>query len=219
MVIDSVTHCFILTDNFQPICLLARVSEMEKFIPPPPDFAANIPVQEFGGIIASSEKHRLEAENRRKQVDVDDQGRFVYHMQGKQADIIEEEQPSDWHQRHETLESLRLKLGSRKNKGLLDQVIVAAEPVKQIKQATPNEDRVVQQKNEVHHQPDLMRSTGVVTKDFNPFMVTKKDSDYPLRIDIPPKLWRKNKLYRIRDCFYADDGSFLYRVPGIDRLS
>lgn len=197
---------------------MTHVSEMEKFIPPPPDFAANIPVQEFGGIIASSEKHRLEAENRRKQVDVDEQGRFVYHMVGKTADIIDEEQPSKSHHRHDTMESFRLKLDSRKKKEPLDQIIAAAEPMKQIEQVPTDKDESVQQRKE-DHLPDLMSDTGVVSKDFNPFMAYKKDPDYPLRIDIPQKLWKRNKLYRIRDCFYADDGSFLYRVPGIERLS
>ena len=33
-------------------------------------------------------------------------------------------------------------------------------------------------------------------------------------IKIPRKLWKKNKLYKVSDCFYDDDGEFLYRVPG-----
>ncbi|CAO1442662.1 unnamed protein product [Diamesa serratosioi] len=33
-------------------------------------------------------------------------------------------------------------------------------------------------------------------------------------IRIPRKLWKKDKLYKVSDCFYDDDGEFLYRVPG-----
>lgn len=34
-------------------------------------------------------------------------------------------------------------------------------------------------------------------------------------IKIPKKLWKKGKLYKVDDCFYDDDGEFLYRVPGL----
>lgn len=33
-------------------------------------------------------------------------------------------------------------------------------------------------------------------------------------IVIPRKLWKKGKTYQVDDCFYDDDGEFLYRVPG-----
>lgn len=32
---------------------------------------------------------------------------------------------------------------------------------------------------------------------------------------IPRKLWKSGKLFKVRDCFYDDDGEFLYRVPGM----
>ncbi|XP_037813871.1 uncharacterized protein LOC119605003 [Lucilia sericata] len=35
------------------------------------------------------------------------------------------------------------------------------------------------------------------------------------RIHIPRKLWRKGATYRANDCYYDDDGEFLYRVPGM----
>lgn len=191
---------------------------MEKFLPPPPDFAATIRVKEFSSIITSSEKYQVEAEKHRKQVDVDDQGRFIYHMAGKAADVINEEQPSNIESKHHTLESFRLKIESNKHKTSVDHIIEAAKPMKQIEQAPARISEPVQQQKEKHHQLDLMSGTGVVSKDFNPHMAYKVDRDYPLRINIPEKLWKKDKLYRIRDCFYADDGSFLYRVPGIENL-
>lgn len=33
-------------------------------------------------------------------------------------------------------------------------------------------------------------------------------------IRIPKKLWKKDQIYKVNDCYYADDGEFLYRVPG-----
>lgn len=36
------------------------------------------------------------------------------------------------------------------------------------------------------------------------------------KIRIPKKEWKKGKIYKINDCFYSDDGEFLYRVPGLD---
>lgn len=34
-------------------------------------------------------------------------------------------------------------------------------------------------------------------------------------IEIPKKVWKEGKLYKVGDCFYSDDGEFLYRVPGL----
>jgi len=39
--------------------------------------------------------------------------------------------------------------------------------------------------------------------------------DIKEQIFIPKKVWKKDKLYKVGDCFYADDGEFLYRVPGL----
>ncbi|KAI4493087.1 hypothetical protein M0802_009637 [Mischocyttarus mexicanus] len=38
---------------------------------------------------------------------------------------------------------------------------------------------------------------------------------YSHPIKIPRKLYEKGKTYRISDCYYDDDGEFLYRVPGV----
>lgn len=34
-------------------------------------------------------------------------------------------------------------------------------------------------------------------------------------IRIPKKLWKEGQIYKVGDCFYGDDGEFLYRVPGL----
>lgn len=46
----------------------------------------------------------------------------------------------------------------------------------------------------------------------------KKENDvipYPERIIIPENKFRKGSTYKINDCYYDDDGEFLYRVPGM----
>ncbi|XP_044739607.1 neugrin [Chrysoperla carnea] len=52
--------------------------------------------------------------------------------------------------------------------------------------------------------------------------ISSEDCFQPIRkegyaevIKIPKKLWEKGKTYRVADCYYDDDGEFLYRVPGM----
>ncbi|CRL04574.1 CLUMA_CG017643, isoform A [Clunio marinus] len=35
------------------------------------------------------------------------------------------------------------------------------------------------------------------------------------KIKIPRSIWKKDKTYKVEDCFYDDNGEFLYRVPGL----
>lgn len=35
------------------------------------------------------------------------------------------------------------------------------------------------------------------------------------RITIPQKAWKRDQTYKVGDCFYDDDGEFLFRVPGL----
>ncbi|XP_012135562.1 uncharacterized protein LOC100878278 [Megachile rotundata] len=39
--------------------------------------------------------------------------------------------------------------------------------------------------------------------------------DYIKRIKIPKNAFKKGMTYRIKDCYYDDDGEFLYRTPGL----
>lgn len=43
-----------------------------------------------------------------------------------------------------------------------------------------------------------------ITNDVRPF------------IKIPKEVWKRGQLYKHKDCFYSDDGEFLYRVPGLE---
>lgn len=41
------------------------------------------------------------------------------------------------------------------------------------------------------------------------------ETDRPEFVKIPKKLYKKGATYQLDDCFYDDDGEFLYRVPGM----
>ncbi|KAJ3665208.1 hypothetical protein Zmor_000714 [Zophobas morio] len=48
----------------------------------------------------------------------------------------------------------------------------------------------------------------------------KKEKDYshlnyPDKITIPKSILKKGTIYKLNDCYYDDDGEFLYRVPGM----
>lgn len=42
-----------------------------------------------------------------------------------------------------------------------------------------------------------------------------KVQEYRERVYIPRKVYKRGATYKINDCFYDDDGEFLYRVPGL----
>ncbi|XP_076647646.1 uncharacterized protein LOC143356111 [Halictus rubicundus] len=39
--------------------------------------------------------------------------------------------------------------------------------------------------------------------------------EYTKPIKIPKNVWKQGLTYRVKDCYYDDDGEFLYRVPGL----
>lgn len=53
----------------------------------------------------------------------------------------------------------------------------------------------------------------------NKVSATKKKDysflEYPLHIRIPRKVHKPGCVYKLNDCYYDDDGQFLYRVPGM----
>jgi len=60
----------------------------------------------------------------------------------------------------------------------------------------------------------LRENTNIINrKEVSTFIDTI--NDYPLAIKIPRKVWKKGYTYRVKDCFYDDEGDFLYRVPGL----
>ena len=61
----------------------------------------------------------------------------------------------------------------------------------------------------------LNKETGVVDQKLPHNFAENKMDHVRLQINIPRNVWQKDKLYRIKDCFYDDQGVFLYRVPGL----
>lgn len=75
---------------------------------------------------------------------------------------------------------------------------------------TTNEKNV----NVAEVEADLQERTSVISrKEVSKFIDTF--NDYPLAIKIPKTAWKKGYMYRVKDCFYDDNGIFLYRVPGL----
>ena len=62
----------------------------------------------------------------------------------------------------------------------------------------------------------LQENTSIISrKEVSTFIDTI--NDYPLAIRIPKKVWKEGYTYRVKDCFYDDNGEFLYRVPGLTK--
>lgn len=61
---------------------------------------------------------------------------------------------------------------------------------------------------------DLQENTGVISrKEVSTFIDTM--NEYPLAIRIPKQAWKEGHMYKVKDCFYDDQGDFLFRVPGL----
>ncbi|XP_026326154.1 uncharacterized protein LOC113234846 [Hyposmocoma kahamanoa] len=111
-----------------------------------------------------------------------------------------------------TLDDLTAKIQQRLNKGneidlpdtmMLD--MVTTEPVK-----------VNNNQADSHHEVDLF--TGDSKAELTEFKPTENNVikiDYTKRIRIPKKAYKKGATYKIDDCYYDDDGKFLYRVLGM----
>ncbi|CAH1723845.1 uncharacterized protein LOC114127185 isoform X1 [Aphis gossypii] len=60
----------------------------------------------------------------------------------------------------------------------------------------------------------LQENTRIISrKEVSEYIDTM--NDYPLAIRIPKSVWKEGYVYRVNDCFYDDNGDFLYRVPGL----
>lgn len=82
---------------------------------------------------------------------------------------------------------------------------------------------VVDQQEEV--ETKQIEKTSKIQKYEQKDMVIKPDQIYSKdllmireKIKIPKKLWQRGKIFQVNDCFYTDDGEFLYRVPGLRNL-
>lgn len=65
---------------------------------------------------------------------------------------------------------------------------------------------------------NMQESTIVISKKEASHLINDM-TDYPLAIRIPKNVWKEGFIYKVNDCFYDDNGDFLYRVPGLKKKS
>jgi len=66
---------------------------------------------------------------------------------------------------------------------------------------------------EKHENNESTKEVAAAT--LNTQELLKKDYEYPEKIEIPKEKRGSGMTFRVSDCFYDDDGQFLYRVPGM----
>lgn len=122
-----------------------------------------------------------------------------------------EKAPRDY--KRVTLEELAQKIQTRlqtgQNVNVPDQIIVN----------TINDNAVLESKS-----VNINKSIEIFDNDnknnlvqYQPENDSKDVMDYPERIRIPKKAYKKNATYKVNDCYYDHDGRFLYRVLGMTR--
>lgn len=85
--------------------------------------------------------------------------------------------------------------------------------LQQVKQR-PAEHSVVELKKEELTISNKYNSSEVTVASTNPRDYSFLN--YPLKITIPKKAYKKGYTYKFNDCYYNDNGNFLYRVPGME---
>lgn len=107
-----------------------------------------------------------------------------------------------------TLEELSYKIKQRMEYGneinLSDQMI--------LDNTEKNENKTPSNNNDLN-QIEIVKEEKIVPR-FSAESDVVQAKDYPQRIRIPKKAWKKGATYKVDDCYYDDDGKFLYRVIG-----
>lgn len=110
-----------------------------------------------------------------------------------------------------TLEELTSKIKNRLEKGdnvdINDRIIISSSQA-----PTQSITEKVQEEMELFH--ENQKEGGVVeykSKSDDPNEIM----NYPERIRIPKKAYKKGATYKVNDCYYDHDGKFLYRVLGM----
>ncbi|XP_047505708.1 neugrin [Pieris napi] len=112
-----------------------------------------------------------------------------------------------------TLDELSSKIKSRLEKGknvdLPDQLIISS--VSDVSKAKPN----ISQDIELSNIDESKLSEVTDFKEDSKKLEVLSGTNYPERIRIPKKAYKKNATFKVNDCFYDHDGRFLYRVIGM----
>lgn len=84
-------------------------------------------------------------------------------------------------------------------------------------QSKKSEEIVLEQNNTLETVEDEnIQKYKQVNKGINKTKPNVNHLIYPERIKIPKKKYKKDHIFKLNDCYYDDDGEFLYRVPGMD---
>lgn len=62
---------------------------------------------------------------------------------------------------------------------------------------------------------DLEKIDPLLNSSKAPTVQNLPELKIPTKIRVPPQYYLKGKILKVKDCFYDDDGEFLYRVPGL----
>uniref|UniRef100_A0A182PSF8 Uncharacterized protein n=1 Tax=Anopheles epiroticus TaxID=199890 RepID=A0A182PSF8_9DIPT len=165
-----------------------------------------LPEGEFSAIVTSCKKYQTKEKDKESQ----------QTLLGEESDHSEDGQPQLSH--HAPKQDTFL-LGDVHN----TQHVTLAEIKRRGELTYPSTERSVEDSSK------LELDTGIVDKLENlhkkyetaPYAESQFDTDDARKEDIkelikiPKKLYKKGGTYQLDDCFYDDDGEFLYRVPGM----
>ncbi|XP_028158179.1 uncharacterized protein LOC114351240 [Ostrinia furnacalis] len=110
-----------------------------------------------------------------------------------------------------TLDQLKDKIKNRLDSG--NEVDINDEII-----ANTVSSKSVQTKSDLNNEielPDVKNESKAVTGYKENTQNEKNIMDYPERIRIPKKAYKKGATYKVNDCYYDHDGRFLYRVLGM----
>ncbi|XP_050535600.1 uncharacterized protein LOC126902401 [Daktulosphaira vitifoliae] len=166
---------------------LITLEEAEKFIPRPA--SDYLKPKEFGQIITSYLGEPV-VNNDQKQLESNTESLLR---------IYENDLNTDTKKKHFILEELNIK-SIKKNSCYNSQT----------------ENFVNNKLNHPLVETNFQESTMIISKKEASHLINNM-TEYPLAIRIPKNVWKEGFTYKVNDCFYDDNGDFLYRVPGLKK--
>lgn len=160
---------------------------------------------EFSSIITSCKKYQEEPEKPEEKLKLTANELTIpknlsknpekdsFLLEGKLSNPVTEWIPLQEYQKHATDIDVQIRENERDKRSRMELKV----------KETSDDSRFIQK-----HEP------GVTSLDFD-YSKVFKSLEIKENIKIPKKLWKKDQVYKVDDCFYADDGEFLFRVPGL----
>ncbi|KAF2900049.1 hypothetical protein ILUMI_06133 [Ignelater luminosus] len=177
--------------------------------------APNIKIgTEFSEIISSYKRLKNKGDNDKIKDDFNFTNKNSKVQKAPKTDTYVLNDKTRINRRHTTLSSFKEKIEKldREGKALVEEKIIL-DALKEEK-LTENTERSIQpvvQVDQLDKYPSSKNSTVITKFDEN----RKQLMDYPEKIIIPKNKFKRGYTYKLNDCYYDDDGEFLYRVPGM----